>query len=208
MKRIILASGSPRRKQLLQQLDLPFTVHPSSVDEHYDCSWMPATIVQTLAERKAKDVAQHYEQSLVIGADTLVVFEDTILEKPTNPSEAKSMLQQLGNKSHQVLTGVYLIKTGASNNIIGQTTFVEKTDVVFGTLKNELIDAYIATGSPLDKAGGYGIQDRFGALFVEKIDGDYYNVVGFPLHRFYNTVDSFAPEFLSRNNLYEQTNEK
>lgn len=208
MKRIILASGSPRRKRLLKKSDLPFSVHVSSVDEHYESSWTPTEIVTKLAERKAQDVAQHYNDALIIGADTLVVFEDSILEKPANSSEAKIMLQQLSNKTHCVLTGVALIKTNRSNNIIDKTAFVEQTDVVFGKLKDDLIDAYVATGSPLDKAGGYGIQDRLGALFVKKIKGDYYNVVGFPLHRFYDAVDSFAPEYLLRKNLYNQTNEK
>ncbi len=208
MKRIILASGSPRRKRLLQKVDLPFSVHVSSEDEHYNPGWTPNKIVTKLAQRKAHDVAQHYNNALVIGADTLVVFEGSILEKPANSSEAKTMLQQLSNKTHSVLTGIALIKNDSSNNIISETAFVEQTDVVFGRLKDDLIDAYVATGSPLDKAGGYGIQDTLGALFVEKIEGDYYNVVGFPLHRFYTTINSFAPEFLLRKNLQEHTNEK
>lgn len=208
MKQIILASGSPRRKKLLHKIDLPFSVHASSVDEQYNDNWTPPEIVTNLAERKATDIAQHYNNALIIGADTLVALGDTILEKPANPTEAKTMLQQLSGKTHRVLTGVALIKTEQSNTITNKTTFVEKTDVIFGSLKNELIDAYVATGDPMDKAGSYGIQDPYGALFVKRIEGDYYNVMGFPLHRFYTIVDSFAPEFISRINLHDQTNEK
>ncbi|MEL7834922.1 Maf family protein [Fodinibius sp. Rm-B-1B1-1] len=197
MKTIVLASGSPRRKTLLNKIDLTFTVTPSEVDEHYNPQWSPAEIVRTLAQRKAEDIAPKYNHGLIIGADTIVAFNDSILEKPSSSSDAKTMLQKLSGKTHEVLTGVTLIKTDNDNNIISQTTFVEKTEVIFGDLDPKLVNAYVATGSPMDKAGAYGIQDPHGALFVKEIRGDYYNVVGFPLHRFYNTMKSFAPDFLA-----------
>lgn len=207
MKQIILASGSPRRKKLLQQLNLSFQVKVSSVGEHFDPEWSPETIVQNLAKRKAKDVAQHFENALIIGADTIVVFNDKILEKPTSHQEAKQMLQDLSAKTHQVLTGVALYKVDSTNNITDSITFVETTNVIFGDLNPDDIEAYVAGGSPMDKAGGYGIQDDFGAIFVKGIEGDYYNVVGFPLHSFYTTLEHFAPDFLSHVKPNEEVNE-
>ncbi len=116
------------------------------------------------------------------------------------------MLQHLSGQTHQVLTGVALCKVKASNNM-ETATFVETTDVTFGDLSIHDINAYVASGSPMDKAGGYGIQDDFGAIFVKKIEGDYYNVVGFPLHRFYTTIETFAPEFLPHFKLDEETDD-
>jgi septum formation protein len=200
---IILASGSPRRKNLLRKIGFTFEIHSSKVSEDYKVQWSPTKIAETLAVRKAKSVAQNYGNALIIGADTIVAFHDKILEKPTSHSEATTMLQQLSGKSHQVLTGVSLIKTDASNNIIENTTFVENTTVTFGNLNSTLIDAYIETEKPMDKAGAYGIQDPHGALFVKAINGDYYNVMGFPLHSFYNIMASFAPELLSEQKLYQ-----
>ncbi|MDZ7682517.1 MAG: Maf family protein [Fodinibius sp.] len=147
--------------------------------------------------RKAKDIAPHHPESLVIGADTIVVFGDDILEKPESPDEAKQMLRALSGQTHQVLTGVALCKVDRAQNITDTLTFFETTDVVFGNIHPEDIDGYVASGSPMDKAGSYGIQDDYGAIFVQQITGNYYNVVGFPLHRFYNEMNRFAPEFLS-----------
>ncbi|WP_445664819.1 Maf family protein [Fodinibius sp. AD559] len=202
METIILASGSPRRKKLLQKIGVPFEVHSSEVNEDYESHWSPSQIVQTLADRKARTVAPDYSNALIIGADTIVTYNNEILEKPTTLSEAKTMLQRLSGHSHEVLTGVSLLKTDASNNLTDSTTFVETTKVIFGDINPKLISAYVATANPMDKAGAYGIQDPHGALFVEAIEGDYYNVVGFPLHSFYNAITSFAPEFLSQQKIY------
>lgn len=196
MGKIILASASPRRKKLLNQINLPFEVQASSVDEHYDPERPPKKIVQKLAFRKSRDVAGQYSNALVIGADTIVVFRNKILEKPANPDKARQMLHDLSGQIHHVYSGVALCKVGPSNNITDSITFYEKTDVIFGDLNPNDIDAYVSGGSPMDKAGGYGIQDDFGAIFVRRIEGDYYNVVGFPIHSFYTTMKSFAPEFL------------
>lgn len=197
MQKIILASGSPRRKKLLQQINLSFDIQVSSVDETFDASMPAGEVAKQLALRKAKDIAQQCTNALIIGADTTVVFKDKILGKPDNHQEAKLMLKKLSNQSHRVLTGVALCKVDASQNITNSTTFDEITRVTFGKLDPEDIDTYVASGSPMDKAGGYGIQDDFGAIFVKRIEGDYYNVVGFPLHSFYNTMKSFAPKLLS-----------
>ena len=196
MKSIILASGSPRRKKLLQQIGFSFDVEVSSVDESYGPGLSGTEVVRLLAERKARDIAQQQQDALVIGADTIVVFRDQILEKPGTPSEAVQMLHRLSNQTHQVLTGVTLCKVDYQQNILDISTFVESTDVRFGELHPDDINRYVAGGSPMDKAGSYGIQDDFGAIFVQHIKGDYYNVVGFPLHRFYNEMHRFAPEFL------------
>lgn len=207
MRKTVLASGSPRRKKLLQQINLPFDVQVSSVDETFDPDLPASRIVQQLALRKARDIAQKNTDALIIGADTIVVFEDEILEKPADNPEARQMLQQLSGKTHQVQTGVALCKVGLSHNITDTLTFVEKTDVTFGNLDSRDIKTYVAGGSPMDKAGGYGIQDDFGAIFVKRIEGDYYNVVGFPLHRFYNIMKSFAPEFLPQVKINSHTDE-
>lgn len=206
MKTIILASGSPRRKKLLQQINLSFDVHASSVGESFDSNLSPEEIAQELALRKATDVAPSYRNALVIGADTIVVFKGQILEKPDSHQEAHEMLQGLSGQTHQVVTGVALCKVDESYNITDTTTFTEQTDVIFGELDPYNIETYVAGGSPMDKAGGYGIQDDFGAIFVRRIEGDYYNVVGFPLHSFYNTMKSFAPEFLPHLKLNKKSN--
>lgn len=200
MRKIILASKSPRRKKLLQQINLSFDIKPSSADESFDSRLPPEDIVCQLANRKSTDVASQFGNALIIGADTIVAFRNTILEKPANFDEARRMLQTLSEQTHQVYTGVSLCKTNASKEITNTTTFAEKTDVLFGKLKSHHIENYVSSGSSLDKAGGYGIQDDFGAIFVKKIVGDYYNVVGFPLHSFYNKMCSFAPEYLPQIN--------
>lgn len=197
---IILASGSPRRKRLLQQINLDFTVQVSNASEAFDPAETPENIVQTLALRKAQRVIEENKDTdtLVIGADTIVVFKGSILEKPASTLEAKNMLKKLSGNTHQVLTGVALVKSFASGNKQKSLTFFEDTDVLFGELEEFEIQEYVQSGSPMDKAGGYGIQDDWGSLFVKNITGDYYNVVGFPLHLFYQKLKEFAPELIPR----------
>lgn len=197
--KIILASGSPRRKKLLEQINIPFSVEVSSASEEFEPGGRPQDIVCELALRKARQVAEGKTDALVIGADTVVVLNDTILEKPDGPGEAREILSRLSGKTHHVLTGVSLVKTGKSGNIDAVRTFFEKTDVTFAELDEYEIQEYVETGSPMDKAGAYGIQDDLGALFVKKIKGDYYNVVGFPLHSFYTTLKQFAPGLIIGN---------
>jgi septum formation protein len=195
---IILASGSPRRKKLLEQINLAFRVQVSDVDEHYNSKHSPAEIVRTLASRKARDIARNTTEALVIGADTLVEFGNKILEKPENPQQAQKMLTQLSGQTHTVLTGVALCKTFPDKESLFHH-FVEQTKVTFGKIDSEDITTYVKSGAPMDKAGAYGIQDDFGALFVKRIDGDYNTVVGFPLYKFYRDMKSFAPEYLKDN---------
>lgn len=200
-KVIILASQSPRRKKLLQQIGISFSVEPSTCDESYDDNEAPSKIVQMLAERKALDVAQSKKDALVIGADTIVVFKNKILEKPKTQREAAGMLRSLSGASHSVLTGVSLVRTDKKGNILAKETFFEQTMVYFGNLDESEIEAYVSGGSPMDKAGAYGIQDDWGTLFVKRIEGDYNNVVGLPLFALYRHLKKFAPEYMQQMSL-------
>lgn len=196
MNPVILASGSPRRKKLLEQINLPFQIQVSSVDEHYKDTLTPPEIVQTLARRKAVDVAQQFDRTLIIGADTIVVYQGAILKKPSSKEAAQTMLRQLSGDTHSVLTGVALCKCSPSNDLQTHLLF-EETLVTFGDLHPRDIEKYVDSESPMDKAGAYGIQDDYGALFVKRIEGDYNTVVGFPLYAFYQAMQDFAPEYLS-----------
>lgn len=178
---LVLASQSPRRRQLLERIGLPFRVHVSPADEAIDLSLPPTTIVETLAVRKADSVAREYPTALTLAADTIVVHDGQVLNKPETPREARRMLQALSGTSHDVYTGLALMHPASERT--AQAT--ERTTVHFAALSDSEIDAYVATGRCMDKAGAYGIQDDWGALFVQGVEGDYYNVVGLPLHRLY-----------------------
>ena len=178
---IILASGSPRRKQLLEQIDLEFEVVPSQIYEDFSLNLSPTDFVEYYAQEKAKDVANSYPDKWVIGADTIVVFESHILGKPKNEKDSFQMLKRLSGNTHQVITGVSIqnIKQNISDS------FHERTNVTFNTLSDNIINYYIETYDPFDKAGSYGIQDWF-SVCVNRIDGCFYNVMGFPLSSFYS----------------------
>ncbi|HSH26015.1 MAG TPA: Maf family protein [Massilibacterium sp.] len=184
--KIILASQSPRRKELMQLLNHPFEVIPSAFNEEIITKTNPKEYVITLAKEKAQSVftTQKDTSCLVIGADTIVVYNEVIFGKPTNEKEARKMLEHLSEKTHQVYTGVALVSTDK------QSFFCEKTDVTFYKLTSAEITDYLKTGEPFDKAGSYGIQG-YGALFVKQIVGDYYNVVGLPVARLKRELQSF-----------------
>ena len=172
---IILASQSPRRRELLGQLGLTFRTHVSDVDEGDTGTTDPAEMVEILSQRKAAAVrAAEGPEPLIIAADTVVALDGTILGKPADPEDAISMLEMLSGKVNCVYTGVSVVRGDL------QETRHACTRVRFRTLSQEEIRAYVATGEPLDKAGAYGIQGK-GALLVEEIHGDYSNVVGLPL---------------------------
>ncbi len=198
MVHLILASNSPRRKKLLSQLGLSFEVIPSNIEENFDSDRDPAEIVETLAHQKALSVASERAHSLVIAADTLVVLNGSILGQPADESEARQMLRNLSGNTHDVFTGVALIRTGGDAKITKELCFHERTKVTFTTLTEREIDQYVRSGSPMDKAGAYGIQDDRGSLFISGIEGDYYNVVGFPLHKFYQNMKQIAPEIVNQ----------
>ncbi|MDQ0269983.1 Maf family protein [Cytobacillus purgationiresistens] len=176
MTNLILASSSPRRKELLENLQLTFEVCSSDVDESYNPQLAPGDIVMVLASRKAQAVSSKHVDSFVIGSDTVVVSEENILGKPKDSDEAFAMLKNLSGKKHSVYTGVSIISPEK------ERTFFVKTDVVFWELTDEEIHSYINTGEPFDKAGAYGIQG-IGATLVKEISGDYFAVVGLPLSK-------------------------
>ncbi|MGD8263426.1 MAG: Maf family protein [Desulfobacterales bacterium] len=174
--KLILASKSPRRRYLLKQAGLEFSVIPSSFDESSVSLSTPDSFVRRIAEGKAKDMSEKYPDSWIIGADTVVVIDKKILGKPGSRTEARSMLSHLNGKTHRVLTG-YCIRCKAINYSLSATV---QTDVCFKTLSEKEIDWYISTGEPFDKAGAYAIQG-IGAFLVKRINGSYTNVVGLPV---------------------------
>jgi len=186
---LVLASKSPRRKKLLEQLDLTFDVVPSDFEEeNHSKDYLPEEYVQKLSLEKALNVAQKINYpSIIIGADTIVLLDGEIINKPADESDARFILKKLSNQTHTVLTGLSFVKVPEQKYI---TTY-QKTLVTFRELDEDEIEAYIKSGSPLDKAGAYGIQDDFGALFVSHIEGCYYNIVGLPLELFYQTLKDF-----------------
>ncbi len=173
----VLASKSPRRKELLQKIGIKAEIIPAKVDESAFSNLTAEKMVTQLAMLKATDVARSFKgNTYVIGADTCVCLDGEIFGKPQNIEEARTMLKRLSGRTHSVYTG-YCVACCKSGNVVAK---YEKTDVTFRTLSDKEIDSYIKTREPMDKAGAYGIQQK-GAVFVEKIDGDYFNVVGLPL---------------------------
>ena len=184
---LILASASPRRRLLLKQIGLTFRVLPSRVDERFSRKETPSQNVKRIALEKAQDVASRLTRGIVIGADTIVVIGSRILGKPDGPGEAASMLRALSGKKHVVHTGFALVDARTGKWL----TDAVRTEVTFRRLAEAEIRSYVSSGSPLDKAGAYGIQDDYGAVFVEKVNGCFYNVVGFPLERFFRRLQEF-----------------
>ena len=180
MGRIILASRSPRRTSLLRLAGIPFEQIISDVPERNDLSLSPRGYVQELSRGKAEDVAQKVDEGLVIGADTVVSLKGTIMEKPKDALEAADMLSKLSGKWHSVFTGLTLIDAPRGREL----SDVVATKVRMREVSPEEIRVYIATDEPLDKAGAYAIQGR-GAVFIEEIEGCFYNVVGLPLARLF-----------------------
>lgn len=186
VKPVILASTSPRRKEILELLGFPFTIIPSNVSEDVALENDDfQEYAQKLAAKKTWAVANHEPDSIVIGADTIVVHEGKVYPKPKSKEQAKLFLQTFSGKTHTVITGVCLFVDGTIR------TFAVETKVTFRELDNPLIDAYVESGDPMDKAGGYGIQTA-GALLVEKIEGDYYNVMGLPISKLMENMRKFA----------------
>lgn len=181
---LILASASPRRKELLEKIGLPFTVQPAKGEERITQK-SPADVVMELSRQKAEEIAAaQTEDCIIIGADTVVARGEKIMGKPKDAADAKQMLRSIADDCHQVYTGVTLIRTGAHPQSV---TFQEKTDVCLYPIFDAELDAYIASGDPMDKAGAYGIQGDF-AIYVKRIAGDYYNVVGLPIGRVYQEL--------------------
>ncbi|MBQ8978296.1 MAG: septum formation protein Maf [Oscillospiraceae bacterium] len=178
---IILASASPRRQELMHMITDDFTVMPSDADETLDSSVTSDRAASVLASRKAHHIARTHPDDTVIGCDTIVTVDGLILGKPRDAADAHRMLSLLSGRTHSVITGVSVIHEGREEN------FSEETKVTFYPLSDKQIRDYIMTGDPMDKAGAYGIQTE-GALLVEKIDGDFFNVVGLPVARLYRRL--------------------
>ena len=185
---VILASQSPRRKELLGLFHIPFTVRVADIDETMDPDRAPYSEVARVSRLKALAVPRESDD-VVIAADTIVVCQGKVLGKPHDAAEAKQMLHLLSGRDHQVMTGMTVLR--------GDTAAVitEVTDLHFRALSDREIDAYVASGEPMDKAGAYGIQGG-AALFCQRLEGDYYNVMGLPVCRLAQTLKELAPELM------------
>ncbi len=191
---IILASKSPRRKLLLDQIDLGCTVIPSGIQEDKHTGQPPEEYAIDLATAKAAAISEKYPDALVIGADTIVVLEKEILGKPTDRDDAFLILSKLSGKTHTVITGMSILskKFSVSDN------FFEKTMVSFKQINDSDIYRYIDTYKPFDKAGSYGIQDQF-SVWIQKIEGCFFNVMGFPLSAFFERYRSIMKRIENNN---------
>jgi len=188
----VLASQSPRRAQLLQQIGIRFTTIPASVDETPDIKYTPEKVAEHLALKKSMSIVTEKPNALVLGADTLVVSRGVIFGKPRDQHEASQMLRKLSGITHIVHTGIALVHH-ESKRIV---THVESTEVTIGELTDHEILKYVKTCLPMDKAGAYGIQDGLGALLIERINGDYNNVVGLPLRRLYILLSKYFDDLI------------
>ncbi len=185
---IYLASKSPRRRQMLEMVGIKFTLLEIDVDEANHFANNPREYVINLSGKKAEEAAKTITEGIIATADTIVYLDGKILNKPKDTDDARRMLRLLSGRTHQVYTGFTLLKM-PERKILHDC---EVTDVTFRKLEEEEIEEYVQSGAPLDKAGAYGIQDDLSALFVEKINGDFYNVVGLPLPKFYLALKQFA----------------
>ena len=192
--RLILASGSPRRQQLLSELGMPFTIRTVPVAEDYPDTLPSERVAEYLSEKKGRAYQSRIsDDELVITADTTVVVDDVLLNKPADAHEAKRMLRRLSGRPHRVITGVSLTRTTAVR------TFADTTRVYFRTLSEEEIQYYVTRFNPLDKAGGYAIQEWIGMVGIEKIEGSYFNVVGLPVEKLYQALKEIVPIPLTLN---------
>ena len=185
--KVLLASNSPRREELLRGIDIDFEVKVLPyIDESYPDNIPSEEIAEFVAIKKAKPYAASlHEDELLLTADTIVLLEDTVLGKPANKKEAKQMLRQLSGKTHRVITGVCLTSTKK------QTSFSATSDVEFGKLTDQEIEYYVERYSPMDKAGAYGVQEWIGYVAVKHINGSYYNIMGLPIQRVYRELIKF-----------------
>ncbi len=217
IKPLVLASKSPRRISLFNQIGLHPQVIPSHVPEDCDPKLSPAENAKLLALKKAKEVGEKCEDGIIVAADTIVVLDARLLNeatcglvesrrpdgkgiflgKPVDEADAKRMLRMLSGQTHTVTTGFALLDCASGVSV----TDSESTLVTFRELPDSEIEEYVAGGSPMDKAGAYGIQDDYGAVFVTRIEGCFYNVVGFPLSKFYTTLQQFQNRLMERKGL-------
>ncbi len=181
---MILASGSPRRKELMQTLGLPFSVLVSEVDESFPPEMDPEKVPALLSERKAHEILKIRPDALVLASDTVVILDGKIMNKPAHLEEAREMLEALSGKVHSVFTAFTLLTTDR------KITLTDKAEVRFKGLNNKEIDYYLQFGKPTDKAGAYGIQEWIGLIAVEKINGSYFTVMGLPTHLVWKEISA------------------
>ena len=185
MSRIILASASPRRKELMELAGYDFEVICADIVEVVPEEAMPQEVVMSLALQKAQAVAAEHKEAVVIGSDTVVALDGKILGKPHSEQEACEMLRSLSGRTHKVFTGVAIVCGGKVKN------FFDETDVEFYSLGDDEIKKYVATGEPTDKAGAYGIQGK-GSVLVKRINGDFFSVMGLPIAKLYREMSDFV----------------
>ncbi|MBM4135555.1 MAG: septum formation inhibitor Maf [Nitrospira sp.] len=191
MKTIILASASPRRKEILKKTGLKFKVDKSDYEEKVDPGLKPHELTRFLSREKARHVARRYRNALVIAADTIVVFRGRLFGKPRNEEQAKEMLKALSGEAHSVITGFTIIDTAGKKEISRSV----ESKVFFKRLSTDEIETYIRSGEPLDKAGAYGVQG-LGAVIVKRIEGDFFNVMGLPLNALTESLKKFGVNVL------------
>ena len=186
---IILASTSPRRKDIFSKLRIPFTIIESRYEEDMTLPMSPTNLVEHLSARKARSVAQNHSNlnALIIGADTVVVFENHVLGKPKTEERAREMLSMLRGKENDIVTGVTLLDSHDQHEL----SFHETTKVFMKQISDETITAYIKTGEPLDKAGAYALQE-LGAVLIDRVEGDFFNAMGLPLARLSEELQRFG----------------
>lgn len=185
MSKIILASASPRRKELMELVGYDFEVICADIVEVVPEEAMPQEVVMSLALQKAQAVAAEHKEAVVIGSDTVVALDGKILGKPHSEQEACEMLRSLSGRTHKVFTGVAIVCGGKVKN------FFDETDVEFYSLGDDEIKKYVATGEPTDKAGAYGIQGK-GSVLVKRINGDFFSVMGLPIAKLYREMSDFV----------------
>ena len=189
---LVLASASPRRRSLLEAMGFEPVVHPADVDESVRPDESPKAMVERLALDKARAVMHAHPDALILGSDTTVVLDGDVLGKPDDEAHARRMLRRLSGREHQVITSLALVHVPTGREVVAS----EVTRVRFDVLSDGQIARYVEGGSPMDKAGSYGIQDDQGAFFVRGIHGDYYTVMGLPLNLFYRTAVTAFPDLV------------
>jgi septum formation protein len=194
IKTIILASASPRRKEILEKTGLKFGVDESRFEEKMDTGLKPCDLARFLSRKKAREVARRHSNALVISADTIVVLRGRIFGKPCNEEQAKEMLRVFSGKTHSVITGFTIIDTASKKELSRSIT----SKVFFKRLSADEIEAYIKSGEPLDKAGAYAIQG-LGAVLIKRIEGDFFNVMGLPLNALAESLKKFGVNVLPSN---------
>ena len=192
MRKIILASASPRRKEILANTGLKFTVCSSNYEEDLALAKEPRALARFLSRKKAEEVEKKYTDAIVIDADTFIVFNNKLLGKPSGPDDARRMLKMLSGKAHSVITGFTVIDSNTKKMVSRSI----ETRVYFRKLTLAEINTYVKSGEPLDKAGAYAIQG-LGSVFIEKIEGDYFNVVGLPISALAESLKKFGITILT-----------